>query len=247
MEAKESLVKLIRSMLEIKAPVPKDVLTDFLIGKESGDITQLGWDELENFGVGEAHEDEYWNNLIDAALEQGYLKIKSAKAETLIPTTEGKKFCRKPTSFVIEEDDEISDIQEDKGLDQLVKNALDEKLTAEQKASPKTKQQIKLIHAIDRKVALDDFAENESLGLDEVLDDVENLVNQGRTLDITYFTDEVLGHDCVSELLEYFQESPTDDLNLAMKEFGDVYNEEEVRLARVVFRVQKKAANTKSR
>ena len=119
-----------------------------------------------------------------------------------------------------------------------MKSALNEKLPDEVKASPRTKQQIKLIHAIDRKIALDDFAENESLGLDEVLDEVENLIHQGRRLDITYFTDEVMGADCVQELTDYFRQSKSDNLDAAMKEFGDVYNIEEIRLARIVYREQ---------
>ena len=100
-----------------------------------------------------------------------------------------------------------------------------------------TKQQIKLIHAIDRKIALDDYAENESLALDDVLDEVENLIHQGRRLDITYFTDEVIGADGVQELTDFFRQQ-SDNLEAAMKEYGDVYNIEEIRLARIVYRVQ---------
>ena len=122
-------------------------------------------------------------------------------------------------------------------LDDIVKSTLQEHPAAEMTASPKTKQQIKLIHAIDRKIALDDYAENESLALDDVLDEVENLIHQGRRLDITYFTDEVIGADGVQELTDFFRQQ-SDNLEAAMKEYGDVYNIEEIRLARIVYRVQ---------
>lgn len=238
MEAKESLVKLIKALIEIASPIQKQILIDFLLGKESRSIIEYKLEELETFGIGDAHDDEYWINIIDAAFEQGYIKTKPTKSNDYITTPAGKKFVKKPTSFIIEDEEDFKGITPEGGIDELVKEALVEKVGSETKASPKTKQQIKLIRAIDRKMALDDFAESESLGLDDVLTDVENFVQQGRLLDITYFTNEVLGEDCVNELVEYFKESKTDDLDKAMQEYGDVYNIEEIRLARIVYRVQ---------
>ena len=104
--------------------------------------------------------------------------------------------------------------------------------------SPLAKQQIKLITAINRHIALDAFAESEGLGLDEVLDDLEMLAQQKRHLDITYFTDEVLGGECMQELLDYFDSAKSDDMESALEEYGDTYKEEELRLARIVFRMK---------
>ena len=70
-----------------------------------------------------------------------------------------------------------------------------------------------------------------------MLDELEMLAEQKRHLDITYFTDEVLGDDCMNELLGYFQQAKSDDMESAMKEYGDTYQEEELRLARIVFRM----------
>ena len=238
MEATESLVKIIKSLEELAIPVGRPLLVDFLMGKDSREITGKKLDEKEFFGCGDEHDEDYWSSVIDAALEQGFLKFKNIKAQTLQPTPAGKKFAKKPTSFTIEDESDISDIPAEKGLDEIVKNAIEVKVPTENEASPRTKQQIKLIHAIDYKVALDDFAENEGLGLDEVLEEAEKLVHQGRPLDITYFTDEVMGEDCVSELVDYFRNAPNDSIDDAMEEYGDVYNDMEIRLARLVYRVQ---------
>lgn len=239
MEAKDSLVKLIKALLEVAAPIQKQTLLEFLTGKESNNITENKWEELETFGIGESHDEEYWITLIDAAFEQGYVKTKPAKSDNYVASPLGKKFAKKPSSFIIEEEEEdFKGIPQDGGIDELVQAALGERISSEVKASPKTKQQIKLIRAIDRKIALDDFAESESLGLDDVLTDLENFIQQGRILDITYFTNEVLGEECVEELLEYFEQSATDDLDKAMQEYGDVYNIQELRLARIIYRVQ---------
>ena len=72
-----------------------------------------------------------------------------------------------------------------------------------------------------------------------MLDDLEMLAEQKRHLDITYFTDEVLGKDCMDELLDYFQNAKSDDMETALEEYGDTYQEEELRLARIVYRTNK--------
>ncbi len=239
MEAKDSLVTVLTALNDLGEPVSKPTLVAFLTGRETTELDERQWYEKETFGRGDNHDEEYWVKVFDTALSAGLLKTKPAKSNCITPTPAGKKFLRKPSSFPIDEQNDSADIIQDNSLESLVQNASEEKLPAELKASPKTKQQIKLIHAIDRKIALDDFAENESLALDEVLMDLEGLIQQGRALDITYFTDEVMGEDCVEELLDYFRQSPSDDLDLAMKEYGDVYNIEEIRLARIVFRVEK--------
>ena len=110
--------------------------------------------------------------------------------------------------------------------------------SAELKASAKTKQQIKLIHAIDRKIALDDFAESESMSFDEVLDELEKLIRQGLNVDITYFTNEVLGEDCVQELVDFMSSMKKFSMEKVVKEYGDVYSDEELRLAYIVYLIQ---------
>ena len=141
---------------------------------------------------------------------------------------------------VEEKNVENEEIKEE-GIDDIVKSALKTKKQAEQKtsSSARTRQQIKIIQAIDRKIALDDFAENEGIDLNVVLDELEELVQMRMHIDITYFTNEVLGENCVNELVEYFSENDNDSIEDALEEYGDVYNAEEIRLARIVYRSNK--------
>ena len=94
--------------------------------------------------------------------------------------------------------------------------------------SERSKRQIKLIRAIDRKIALDDFAENENVDLNDVLDELETMLQHGKRMDITYFTDEVLGKEDVEDVR--MSMGPNPDMNALRQEWGDVYNEEELRL-----------------
>lgn len=241
MDAKESLIKIIKSLIEIGQPVTRQVLTDYLTGKGSREIEELGLDDNETFGIGDAHDDDYWTTIIDKAFESGYLKTKPSKSDNLTASTEGKKFAKKPTSFIVDEEEEATD-ESLSGLSDLEDLMADipsgDANGLEQKASAKTKQQIKLIHAIDRKIALDDFAESESMSFDEVLEELEKLIRQGLNVDITYFTNEVLGEDCVEELVNYIASQKKFSMEKALQEYGDVYSEEEIRLAYIVYLIQ---------
>lgn len=240
MEAKEPIVKLIKALQEVDVPLPRQLLIDFIMGRRNRQIEETGLSEKESYGIGETQDEDFWSTIIDAAYEGGLLKQMASKNNALIPSPAGKKFAKTPTSFQINDDEPISDTEPVvPEIDPILEQTPKERTPSTITASPHAKQQIKLITAIDRHIALEDFAESEGLGLDEVLDDLEMLAEQKRHLDITYFTDEVLGDDCMNELLDYFQNAKSDSMEEAMKEYGDIYEEEELRLARIVFRMNK--------
>lgn len=236
MEAKDSLIKAIKGLVEVGKPIPRATYVDLLIGKQTPEITEEQWDDTEAFGSGESHDEDYWNTLIDKALEGGYIRIRSVKRNSLEYTASGRSFVRKPTSFQIPDEEEASEaaILPDDNIDEIVQTAMEAKKPEKSISSVKTKQQIKIIHAIDRKMALDDFAETEGIDFEEVLEDLEQLQHQGRKMDITYFTNEVFSNEEMSELLEFFSDNG-DNINLALKEFDNLYKEEELRLARIVW------------
>lgn len=240
MEAKEPIVKLIKALVEINMPAQRQLLVDFLMGRKSRQIEEYDLFDKETYGIGETNDEDFWSSIIDAAYEGGLLKQMVTKKNALLPTAAGKKFAKKPQSFIIPDDESITETDSDVSeIDSLLEQAQNDRTQAEHSVSPLAKQQIKLITAIDRHIALDAFAESEGLALDEVLNDLEMLAEQKRRLDITYFTDEVLGDECMDELLDYFQGAKSDDMDAALKEYGDTYQEEELRLARIVFRMNR--------
>lgn len=238
MEAKESLVIAIKALVEIGKPILRSTYIDFLVGRQTPEISQEQLDDTEAYGSGESHDEEYWNTLLDKAIEEGYIRIRSAKRNSIEYTASGRSFVRKPKSFQLPDEEEETpelNIPVDDGIDDIVNTALIERRAEKGVSSLKTKQQIKIIQAVDRKMALDDFAETEGIGFDEVLDELEQLIHQGRKIDIQYFTNEVIGAEEMSELLDFFDQDG-DDMKRAVQEYGDVYNEEELRLARIVWR-----------
>ncbi len=99
----------------------------------------------------------------------------------------------------------------------------------------KSKLKVEIITAIDRKVPLDALAESKDLDFDELLDELEAIVYSGTKINVSYFIDEAIDADIEEDIFEYFKESDTDDIETAMKELGDDYTEEEIRLVRIKF------------
>ena len=94
---------------------------------------------------------------------------------------------------------------------------------------------VKIIQSIDRQVALDDIANAQGIDFDELLDEVEAIVYSGTKLNIDYFLDEVMDEDRIDDIYDYFADSETDDLEAAIKELGEDYSEDEIRLVRIKF------------
>lgn len=232
MNIQDRIVKTIIVMQEAGQGLTRELLQNILIGKETEELQALELDQLESFGIAEGMEEEDWGSIFDRAIEAGLLKIKNQKQNTITYTPEGKKFRKKPYAVILGDGTDEEDYSGvgDAELDVVMRTAMGDKHneSTHQPTSERSKRQIKLIHAIDRKIALDDFAENENIPLDEVLDDLEALLQHGKRMDITYFTNEVIGQEDIEDV----RSSMDGDYDIASlrKEWGDVYNEEELRL-----------------
>ena len=99
----------------------------------------------------------------------------------------------------------------------------------------KSKLKVSIIKSIDLKVPLDEIASLNGLEFSELLDEIEAIVYSGMRINIDYFLDNFMDEDHMDEIYEYFKESETDKLDVAMKELGDDYTEEEIRLVRIKF------------
>ena len=99
----------------------------------------------------------------------------------------------------------------------------------------KSKLKVFVVQSIDRKVALDDIALTKGLEFNELLDEIETIVYSGTKINIDYFLCEIMDEDHIEDIYLYFKESETDDLEAAIKELGNDYTEEEIRLIRIKF------------
>jgi len=99
----------------------------------------------------------------------------------------------------------------------------------------KSKMKVSIIQGIDRKIALDDLAFSKGLEFSELLDEIEAIVYSGTRINIDYFLHEVMDDDQILDVFQYFKESQTDDINVAIEDLGNDYSEEEIRMVRIKF------------
>ena len=313
-EAMNQLKELLEVVQAVKENFKADYIIDVLVGKETDEVIAHKHADLDCFGCGDEHEEKFWNAVIRQALIAGYLEKEIENYGILKLTAKGRKFMKKPESFMVSEDNEFEDDDEEvvsrsgggTGVtDPALFNALldlrkkmsknlnvppyvifqDPSLEAMATMYPvsieelqnipgvgagkakrygkefcdlirqhceeyeierpedlrvrtvanKSKLKVSIIQSIDRKVALDDIASAKGIDFNELLDEIEAIVYSGTKLNIDYFLDEAMDEDHLLDIYDYFKESETDSLAVAMDELGDDYTEEEVRLVRIKF------------
>ena len=99
----------------------------------------------------------------------------------------------------------------------------------------KSKLKVSIIQSIDRKVNLEDLADAQNIDFDTLLDEIDAIVYSGTRLDIDYYIREILDDDQIQDIYQYFRESESDDIDAALDEFGDEFEEYELRLVRIKF------------
>jgi len=92
-----------------------------------------------------------------------------------------------------------------------------------------------IIQNTDRKLSLEDISKSKGLEMDQLIKEIETIVYSGTKLDISYCIDDILDEDQQEEIMEYFMDSETDDIQAAMDEFDGDYEEEDMRLMRIKF------------
>ncbi len=313
-EAKEELKELLSVVQAVKENFKVDYVIDVLVGKETDEVVAHKHADLDCFGCGDEHEPRFWNAVVRQALIAGYLEKEIENYGVLKLTAKGRKFLKKTESFMVSEDNEFDEDEEEVvaragggtgATDPALFNALldlrkkmskkldvppyvifqDPSLEAMATMYPvnleelqnipgvgagkakrygkefcdlirqhcedyeierpedlrvrtvanRSKLKVSIIQSIDRKVALDDIASAKGIDFNELLDEIESIVYSGTKLNIDYFLEEAMDEDHLLDIYDYFKESETDKLSVAMDELGDDYTEEEVRLVRIKF------------
>ena len=108
-EGKDQLVIVLNTVIALKENFRSDYVIDFIMGRETEDIIAHNHQEHDLFGAGEDEDEKLWNPVIHQALIAGYLKKDVENYGLLKITSAGKKFLKKPESFMIVEDKEFND------------------------------------------------------------------------------------------------------------------------------------------
>ena len=92
-----------------------------------------------------------------------------------------------------------------------------------------------IIQSVDRKLPLNDIADAKGMDMTDFIKELESIVFSGTKLNIAYWIDEIFDEDQQEEMRDYFMESESDDIELAIEEFDGDYDDEELRLYRIKF------------
>ena len=92
-----------------------------------------------------------------------------------------------------------------------------------------------IIQSIDRKLSLEDIADSKSMDMMDFIKEMESIVYSGTKLDLNYCLEEYLDEDQQEEMYDYFIESESDSIELALEEFDGEFDEFELRLYRIKF------------
>ncbi|SDS67860.1 ATP-dependent DNA helicase RecQ [Formosa sp. Hel1_31_208] len=92
-----------------------------------------------------------------------------------------------------------------------------------------------IIQNVDRKLPLTDIATSKGMSMADFIKEMEAIVYSGTKLNIDYWLEDVLDEDQQEEIHDYFMESETDKIDVAIEEFDGDYDDEELRLYRIKF------------
>ncbi|WP_054852796.1 ATP-dependent DNA helicase RecQ [Olleya sp. ITB9] len=92
-----------------------------------------------------------------------------------------------------------------------------------------------IIQNVDRKLPLTDIASAKGMEMSAFIKEMEAIVFSGTKLNIDYWINDILDEDQQEEIHDYFMESETDKIDVAIDEFDGDYDDEELRLYRIKF------------
>nr|AOE09222.1 ATP-dependent DNA helicase RecQ [uncultured bacterium]CBL87363.1 ATP-dependent DNA helicase RecQ [uncultured Flavobacteriia bacterium] len=92
-----------------------------------------------------------------------------------------------------------------------------------------------IIQNIDRKLPLRDIANAKGLDFSNFLKELETIVYSGTKLNIQYEIDNLFDDDQQHDLYEYFIDAEDDNLLSVIDEFGDIFDEDDLRIYRIMF------------
>jgi len=93
-----------------------------------------------------------------------------------------------------------------------------------------------IIQSIDMKRPLEDIAEAKGLEMGELISEIEAIVNSGTRINLDYYINMTIDEERQHDIYSYFrEEAESDSLTEAIKELGNEFEEEEIRLMRIKF------------
>lgn len=112
-EAKDELAAVLETIATLKEKFKADHIIDVLVGKTTNEVKSYKHDELELFGCKSDVDDKLLNAVIRQAIIGGYLNRDIENYGQLKLTDAGREFIEHPVSFMVVEDNDFSEAEEE--------------------------------------------------------------------------------------------------------------------------------------
>ncbi len=100
----------------------------------------------------------------------------------------------------------------------------------------RSKMKISIIQQVDRKIDLEEIAENLNLSLADLIQEVEQIIYSGTKLNIDYYIQHIMDEDREDIIHDYFMTAENDKIDYALDELEDEdFAEDEIRIYRIKF------------
>ncbi len=100
----------------------------------------------------------------------------------------------------------------------------------------KSGQKVFIIKSVDKQMPLDEIADSKNMSMEDLIQEMDSIVNSGTKLNIEYYINDVIDEDIQDAIYDYFMESETDDVEVALAELEDEdVDLEEIQLVRLKF------------
>ncbi len=112
-ESKDSVVKILKAILELKERFKSDHIINVLIGNNNTGIKAYKHYEHPLFGTGDEYDEKYWNALVRQSLVRGLI-IKDIETYGLLRVSKkGHDFLKSPESIMMTKDHDFDTIEEE--------------------------------------------------------------------------------------------------------------------------------------
>ncbi len=89
------------------------------------------------------------------------------------------------------------------------------------------------IQSVDKKLNIEEMASAKNVNYDQVLKDLETIIYSGTKLNLNYIIDDLFDEDSQDELMDFFNELESDEIQPILDEFKDEYEEDDLKLFRL--------------
>lgn len=169
-DAKAEATLVLKTINAVKGKYVLSHVVEILMGKKSHEVTLSGHENLEFFGQGKDHEENFWKSLIRVLLLNGYITKNIENYGLLSVNEKGEAFIKKPTKVEMALDQQFEKVTDEDERDVEVENVYDEALFAMLKDLTKKvgKQQNLPPYVIFQEPSLEEMASKYPTTMDEL-------------------------------------------------------------------------------